>query len=76
MHHSLVQNWVFEAVVALDWDDNGPYSWGSCEGPDLWEDTNERFFGLQNFKLHLGCQQTETVSDIQIYFSDSINSKT
>ena len=44
---SLIQNWGFEALV-LDWDDDGPGSWRSCDGPYLWEIKNEGFFGLQN----------------------------
>ena len=44
---SLIQNWGFEALV-LDWDDDGPGSWRSYDGPYLWEIKNEGFFGLQN----------------------------
>ena len=35
-------------LVALDSDDDGPGSWGSCDGPDSWEVMHNRFFGLQN----------------------------
>ena len=35
-------------LVALDSDDDGPGSWGSCDGPDSWEVMHKRFFGLQN----------------------------
>ena len=48
MHTTLIRNWGFEALVALDWDDDRPGSWGSCDGPDSWKVTSERFFGLQN----------------------------
>ena len=48
MHTSLIQNWGFEALVVLDWDDDGPGSWRSYDGPYSWEIKNEGFFGLKN----------------------------
>ena len=50
MHTPLIWNWGFEALFALDWDENGPVSWGSWDVPDSWEFRNETFFGLQNFE--------------------------
>ena len=35
-------------LVALDSDDDRHGSWGSYDGPDPWEVTLERLFGLQN----------------------------
>ena len=29
MNISLIRNWGFAALVALDWDGDGPGSWGS-----------------------------------------------
>ena len=48
MHTYLIWNRRFQALVALDWDDVGPGFWGSYDGPDSWEVTNERFFGFPN----------------------------
>ena len=42
-------------LVALDSDDDGHGSWGSYDGPDSWEVTHEKLFGLQNVEQHLGC---------------------
>ena len=37
-------------LVTLDSDDDRHGSWGSYDGPDSWEVTLERFFGLQNIE--------------------------
>ena len=48
MHTSFIQNWGFEALVALDWTNSGLGFWGSYNGPNSWEVMNERSFGLKN----------------------------
>ena len=40
MHTSLIRNWGLEALVALDWDNDGPGSLGSCDKRDSLEVTN------------------------------------
>ena len=53
IHTSLIRNWGFEAVVALDWDDDWPGSRGSCDEPDLTEKLRMREF--------LGCKTLNNI---------------